>query len=90
LRNWSGGTQADTDADDQASPSAVSKVIFHTTSEIDVTAMAQLQTTLRRLILRSLVGWGLLQSFETKEILAHKHNGLSTDTSVRIEVHDRA
>ncbi len=36
------------------------------------------------------VGQGLLQSFEVKDMLSYKHSGFSVDTSVRIEAHDRA
>jgi Putative transposase len=67
-----------------------SKVIFHPASGIDETAVAQVQATLRRRILRAFVGRGLLESFEAKEMLAYRHSGFSVDTSVRIEAHDRA
>ena len=82
---------ADTDtqavADAQSSPSAV---IFHAASAIDETAVAQVQATLRRRILRAFVERGLLESFEANDMLAYKHSGFSVDTSVRIEAHDRA
>lgn len=74
-------------ADDQSSPS---KVIFHPVRAIDETAVAQVQATLRRRVLRAFVGRGLLESFEAKEMLAYKHGGFSVDTSVRIEANDRA
>jgi Putative transposase len=74
-------------ADDQSSPS---KVIFHPTSAINTTAVTQVQATLRRRILRALVGRGLLESFQAKEMLGYQHSGFSVDTSVRIEAHDRA
>ena len=78
---------ADDDTDDQSS---LRKVIFHPASAIDEVIVAQVQTTLRRRILRAFVGKGLLESFEAKEMLAYKHSGFSVDTSVRIEAHDRA
>jgi hypothetical protein len=80
-----GGTNGDTD--EQSSPR---KVIFHATSAIDESAVAQVQAILRRRILRAFVGRGLLESFEAKEMLAYKHSGFSVDTSVRIEAHERA
>ena len=80
-----GGTDAD--GDDQSSARTV---IFHPTSAIDETTVAQVQATLRRRILRAFVGRGLLESFEAKEMLAYRHSGFSVDTSVRIEAHDRA
>jgi hypothetical protein len=52
--------------------------------------VAQVQTTLRRRILRAFVGRGLLESFETKEMLGYQHSGFSVDASVCLEAHDRA
>jgi hypothetical protein len=52
-------------------------IIFHPASAIDATAVAQVQTDLRRRILRAFVGRGLLESFEAKEMLAYKHSGFS-------------
>ena len=88
-----GGADAGADTDTQAvtdAQSSPSKVIFHPASGIDETAVAQVQATLRRRILRAFVGRGLLESFEAKEMLAYRHSGFSVDTSVRIEAHDRA
>ena len=65
-------------------------IIFHPASAIDATAVAQVQTDLRRRILRAFVGRGLLESFEAKEMLAYKHSGFSVDAGVCIEAHDRA
>jgi len=45
---------------------------------------------LRKRILRDFVGRGLLEGFETKEMLAYRHSGLSVDTSVFIAAKDRA
>ena len=64
-------------------------IIFHPASAIDATAVAQVQTDLRRRILRAFVGRGLLESFEAKEMLAYKHSGFSVDAGVCIEAHDR-
>ena len=61
-----GQTQADDVADATASPPSV---IFYPASEIDETAVAQAQATLRKRILRAFVGRGLQQSFEAKEML---------------------
>ncbi len=82
-----GGTDAGADSDTQAvadAQSSPSKVIFHPVSAIDETAVAQVQATLRRRILRAFVGRGLLESFEAKEMLGYRHSGFSVDTSVRI------
>jgi hypothetical protein len=65
-------------------------IIFHPASAIDASAVAQVQTDLRRRILRAFVGRGLLESFEAKEMLAYKHSGFSVDAGVCIEAHDRA
>jgi Transposase zinc-binding domain/Putative transposase len=48
-------------------------VIFHPTTGIDDTAVAQAQATLRRRILRAFVGRGLLESVDAKEMLAYPH-----------------
>ena len=72
LAGGCGGAGADTDTlavvDGQSS---TSKVIYHPASAIDETAMAQVQATLRRRILRAFVGRGLLESFEAKDMLAY-------------------
>ena len=65
-------------------------IVFHPASAIDETAVAQVQTDLRRRILRAFVGRGLLESFEAKEMLAYKHSGFSVDAGVCIEADDRA
>ena len=78
--------QADDVTDATAAPPSV---IFHPVSEIDDAAVAQVQDTLRRRILRAFVGRGLLQSFEAKEMLAYAHSGFSVDAGVCIEAHDR-
>jgi hypothetical protein len=61
-----GGADAGADTDTQAvvdGQSAPSKVIFHSASGIDETAVAQVQATLRRRILRAFVGRGLRPLF---------------------------
>jgi hypothetical protein len=68
-----GGTDA------QASPPGV---IFHPASGIDAVAVDQVQTDLRRRILRAFVGRGLLESFEAKEMLGYQHSGFSVDCCV--------
>ena len=75
------------DTDAQSSPPGV---IFHPASAIDETAVAQVQTDLRRRILRAFVGRGLLESCDAKEMLGYQHSGFSVDAGVCIEAHDRA
>ena len=82
-----GDGDGDGDGEDQ---SLARKVIFHPASGIDETAVAQVQATLRRRILRAFVGRGLLESFEAKDMLAYRHSGFSADAGVRIAAHDRA
>ena len=65
-------------------------VIFHLSSGIDDTAMAQAQATLCRRILRAFVGRGLLESFEAQEMLGYQHSGFSVDAGVCIQAHERA
>jgi hypothetical protein len=48
---------------------ATPSIIFHQASAIYEAAVAQVQATLRRRILRAFVGRGLLRSFETKDML---------------------
>ncbi len=74
-------------ADTQFSPPGI---VSHPASAIDETAVAQVQTDLRRRILRAFVGRGLLGSCDAKEMLAYQHSGFSVDASVCIEAHDRA
>ena len=83
------------DADAQARAQAPDQarrpgVIFHPATGVNSKAVAQLQTTLRRRILRAFVGRGLLEYFEVKEMLGIKHSGFSVDTSVCIAAQDRA
>lgn len=65
-------------------------VIFHPASGVDETAVAQVQATLRRRILRTFVGRNLLQSSDAKDMLAYQHSGFSVDAGVCIQAHDRA
>ena len=75
------------DADVQAtSPGA----IFHPASGVDAAAVAQVQATLRRRILRAFVGRGLIEKADAKDMLAYGHSGFSVDAGVCIEAHDRA
>ena len=71
--------QARAQAPDQARRPGV---IFHPATGVNSKAVAQVQTTLRRRILRAFVGRGLLECFEVKEMLGIKHSGFSVDTSV--------
>jgi hypothetical protein len=57
---------------------------------LHIGAVAQVQTDLRRRILRAFVGRGLLESVDAKEMLAYQHSGFSVDAGVCIEAHDRA
>ena len=79
--------QGDAEADVQSSPPGI---VFHPASAIDATAVAQVQTDLRRRILRAFVGRGLLESGDAKEMLAYQHSGFSVDAGVLIEADDRA
>ena len=85
------GEGGDVDADAQARDQARGPgVIFHPATGVNATAVDQVQTTLRRRILRAFVGRGLLEGFEAKEMLGYKHSGFSVDTSVCIAAQDRA
>ena len=79
--------QGDADAAPQASTPGI---VFHPASAIDETAVAQVQADLRRRVLRALVGRGLLEKADAKEMLAYQHSGFSVDAGVCIEAHDRA
>ena len=79
--------QGDADADAQSSPPGI---VFHPASAIDETAVAQVQTDLRRRILRAFVGRGLIEKADAKEMLGYQHSGFSVDAGVLIEAHDRA
>ena len=57
---------------------------------IDETVQAQVETDLRRRILRAFVGRGLLQSCDAKDMPAYQHSGFSVDAGVCIQAHDRA
>ena len=74
-------------ADAQSSSAGI---VFHPASAMDATAVAQVQTDLRRRILRAFVGRGLIESVDAKEMLAYQHSGFSVDAGVLIEAHDRA
>lgn len=54
---------------------AAPSVIFHPVDGIDAETVAQVEATLRRRVLRSFVGRGLLESFEAKETLGYAHRG---------------
>jgi hypothetical protein len=79
--------QGDADA---ASPASPPSVIFHPASAIDSDAVAQVQTTLQKRILRAFVSRGLQESCDAKDMLAYPHSGFSVDAGVCIEAHDRA
>jgi hypothetical protein len=75
------------EVDAQSSPPGI---VFHPASAIDETAVAQVQTNLRRRMLRAFVGRGLLASRDVKDMLACQHSGFSVDVGVCIQAHDRA
>ena len=75
------------EADAQSSPPGI---VFHPASAIDEAAVAQVQTDLRRRILRAFVGRGLLESRDAKEMQGYQHSGFSVDAGVCIEADDRA
>ena len=82
-----GDVDVNADADVQAPPPGV---IFHPASAIDADAVAQVQATLRKRIMRGFVARGLLEKADAKEMLAYQHSGFSVDAGVCIETHDRA
>lgn len=65
-------------------------VIFHPASGFDEAAVAQVQATLRRRILRAFVARGLLQINDAKDMLTYARSGFSVDAGVCIEAPDRA
>ncbi len=75
------------DTDAQSSPPGI---VFHPASAIDETAVAQVQTDLRRRILRAFVGRSLIERDDAKDILGYQHSGFSVDAGVPIEADDRA
>ena len=75
------------DIDAQSSPPGI---VFHPARAIDEAAVAQVQTDLRRRILRAFVGRGLLESCDAKDMLGYQHCGFSVDAGVCVEAHDRA
>ncbi len=75
------------DAVSQISPP---RICFDPRTCVYADAVTQVQTTLRKRILRAFVGRGLLEGLEAKEMLAYRHSGFSIDTSVCIAAHDRA
>ena len=77
----------DANADVPAPPPGV---IFHPASAIDADAVAQVQATLRKRILRGFVARSLLESCDAKDMLAYQHSGFSVDAGVCIASHDRA
>ena len=81
------GAGAGAGADVQACSAGV---IFHPASAIDTSAVAQVQATLRRRILRAFVARSPLHSCDAKDMLAYQHSGFSVDVGVCIEAHDRA
>jgi hypothetical protein len=78
-------------ADVQACAQALTPgVVFHPATGVNADAVAPVQDTLHRRILRAFVVRGLLEGFEAKEMLAYRHSGFSVDTSVCMAAHDRA
>jgi len=72
---------------DTATPAGV---IFHPTTGMGADAVAQVQATLRKRILRGFVARGLLEKVDAKDMLAYQHSGFSVDAGVCIQAHDRA
>lgn len=50
-------------------------MIFHPAGGIDADAVARVQATLRKRILRAFVGRGLLEKADVKDMLANQHRG---------------
>lgn len=82
-----GEAGADADAQDAATPAGV---VFHPATGVGADAVAQVQATLRKRILRGFVARGLLEKADAKDMLAYQHSGFSVDAGVCIEAHDRA
>ena len=59
-------------ADGQARSPGVN---FYPVTGVDADAVGQAQASLRRRILRAFVGRGLLEGFDAKGMLGHKHSG---------------
>jgi hypothetical protein len=78
------------EGDADVPPAPAPSVIFHPASAIDADAVAQVQTTLQKRILRAFVARGLLESCDAKDMLAYTHSGFSVDAGVCIQAHDRA
>ena len=74
--------QGNAGTDAQSSPPGI---VFHRASAIDEAAVAQVQTDLRRRILRAFIGRGLLESLEAKEMLGYQHSGFPVDANVCIQ-----
>ena len=75
---------------DAAPQASAPGIVFHPASAIDSAAVAQVQTDLRRRILRAFVGRGLIEQADAKEMLGYQHSGFSVDAGVCIEADDRA
>ncbi|WP_270908579.1 transposase, partial [Listeria innocua] len=71
--------EGDADAQEAAIPAGV---LFHPATGVDADAVAQVQATLRKRILRAFVGQGLLESCDAKDMLAYQHSGFSVDAGV--------
>lgn len=50
--------------------------------------MAQVQVDVCRRILRASVGWGLIESFDAKQMLFYRYSGFSVEGGVYIEAID--
>lgn len=64
--------------------------VFHSASNIGADTVAHVHATLRRRILRGIVGRGFLKSFKVKEMRGYAHSGFFVDARVCIESADRA
>lgn len=62
------------DRADAASQTSPPGIIFHPATGVDADAVGQAQASLRRRILRAIVGRGLLEDFEAQEMLGYKHS----------------
>jgi hypothetical protein len=71
------------EGNDDATPrTSLPGVVFYLASAIDAVVMAQVKADLRRRILRAFVGWGLLESYDAKDMLACQRSGFSGDAGV--------
>jgi hypothetical protein len=84
---------ADTANEDPAAPEVnlgTPALRFHPASEPDHAAIAQVQASIRKRILRAFVTRGFIEEADASDMLAYQHSGFSVDAAVCIAPADRA